>query len=103
MLKFVYITVSNKTEARKIASVLLEEHLAACVNIIDGVESMYWWDGKIQNDKEVIIIAKTTRTKVPTLITAVEEIHSYDVPCVEILSVENSSQEFSRWVEEETR
>ena len=58
-----YITVGNKEEARKIASVLLEERLVACTNLFDGVESRYWWEGKIATDREVVLIAKTRAAK----------------------------------------
>lgn len=102
-IKFIYITVSSKTEARKIAMVLLEERLAACVNIIPQVQSMYWWEGKIQEAGEVIMIAKTRESLVQDLMDTVEELHSYDVPCIEVLDVETGATEFLRWVEEETR
>ena len=103
MLKFVYITVGSKTEARQIAKALLDERLAACVNIIPGVDSMFWWEGKIQEEAEVVMIAKTKASLVQDLIDTVEELHSYDVPCIEVLNVEIAGAEYESWVEEETR
>ena len=102
MLKFIYITVGSKAEAREIGKALLEERLAACVNIIPGVESMFWRQGKIQEESEVILIVKTKESLVQDVIDTVEELHSYDVPCIEVLDVETGSEEYMRWVENST-
>ena len=59
--RLIYITTKDKDEARTIGNVLLEKRLVACVNIFDGLESMYWWDGAIQRDQEVLLLAKTHR------------------------------------------
>ena len=58
-LRFVYITTENSEEARRIGRTLVEERLAACVNILDGMLSIYWWEGEIQDDRETVLIAKT--------------------------------------------
>ncbi len=58
---FSYIVCKNKAEAKKIGKVLLQERLAACVNILDNMQSMYWWKGKIEEANETVLIAKTTK------------------------------------------
>lgn len=81
-LRIVYITTENREEARKIGSALVEKKLVACVNIIDGMESMYRWKGKVESDNECILIAKTTKAHVDELTNVVKEVHSYEVPCI---------------------
>ncbi len=81
-MRLIYITTSGKEEAKKIGAELVANKLCACVNIIDGMESMYWWKGKVETDKECILIAKTAKHNVEELTEKVKEIHSYEVPCV---------------------
>jgi len=64
-IRFVYMTMSDLQEARKIGRALLEKRLVACVNMFNGMQSMYWWDGAIEEDQEVVLIAKTIREKIP--------------------------------------
>lgn len=90
-LRFIYITTENRDEARKIGNVLVSEKLAACVNIIDGMESIYTWEDSIKSGTECILIAKTTYSNVERLTQRVKEIHSYDVPCV--VSINLAEQE----------
>ena len=97
-LIFSYIVCKNKTEAKKIGKVLLQEKLAACANIFDNMESMYWWKGKIQNDKETVLIAKTTKKLFPKLSKKVRSIHSYSVPCILQLEVKDGNKEYVDWL-----
>ena len=73
-LNLVYITTKDKNEARRIGKELVKTRLAACVNIIDNMNSMYWWEGKIQDDQEVILIAKTRQSLVKKLIKKVNQL-----------------------------
>lgn len=100
---FVYITTKNKAEARKIGNTLLGERLAACVNIIDDAESLYWWKGKIQNDKEAILIAKTKESLARDLVKKVKEIHSYSLPDIVVLPILGGSREYLSWIGKETK
>jgi periplasmic divalent cation tolerance protein len=102
-INFIYITAGNRDEARVIGKALVSERLAACVNIIDNINSMYWWQGEIQDDREVILIAKTKESLVPELIEKVKTIHSYDCPCVVSLPIVDGNKEFLEWVAEETK
>ena len=95
---FVYITCKNKSEAKKIGKILLREKLAACVNIFDKMESMYWWKGKIQSDSETVLIAKTEKKLFPALSREVKAIHSYNVPCILRMEVKDGNQEYINWL-----
>ena len=99
----VYITTENMDEAKNVGRILLEERLAAGVNIIDHVHSMYWWEGEIQDDREVVLIAKTRESLIPDLTEKVKSIHSYDCPCIVSLPILDGSQAFLDWVLEETK
>lgn len=104
-LRFVYITTKNHKEAKKIGSALVEEKLAACANIIDNMESIYEWKGKIETDSECILIAKTTYGNISDLRKRVKELHSYDVPCVISinLSEQEGNEEYLDWLENTVR
>jgi len=101
--RMIYITTKNKEEARTIGQELVKNRLAACVNIIETMSSIYWWQGQIQDDQEAILIAKTTEEKAPALIDKVISLHSYEVPCVLALPILSGNQEFLSWIEKETQ
>jgi periplasmic divalent cation tolerance protein len=100
---FAYITAKDLAEAEKIGQVLVGERLAACVNILDGMLSMYWWQGQLEKSKEVVIIAKTREELKESLLERVKEIHSYDCPCVVFLPVQGGNKEFLDWINAETQ
>ena len=102
-VNFIYITVGSVEEARTIGNKLVSDRLAACVNIIDNVSSMYWWKGEIQDDKEVILIAKTKESLVPELVEKVRSMHSYSCPCIVSLPILDGNKAFLNWVVEETK
>ncbi len=95
---FLYMTVGSKEEARKIGKELVTARLVACVNILDNMNSFYMWDGEIQDDTEVVMIAKTTEDRVPDLIEKVKSLHSYDCPCIVSLHVAGGHQPFLEWI-----
>jgi periplasmic divalent cation tolerance protein len=100
-VNLVYMTAEDKAEAKKIGSVLVESKLAACVNIIDNMNSMYVWEGKVQDDNEAILIAKTTEARLPQLIEKVKSLHSYDCPCILSIPVSGGNTEFINWIADE--
>jgi len=102
-LNIIYITTKDKDEARRIGKELVETRLAACVNIIDNMNSMYWWDGKIQDDSEAILIAKTKENLVPELVEKTRQMHSYSCPCIVVLPILGGNAKFLEWIEEETK
>jgi periplasmic divalent cation tolerance protein len=99
----VFVTTSSKTEARRIARGVLSQRLAACVNILSGVESHYWWQGKLERSKECLLVMKTKRSAVPRLTNAVRKLHSYDVPEIIVLRVQAGSKEYLKWISESVR
>jgi len=99
----VYMTAGGLEEARRIGRELVEARLAACVNILDGMNSFYWWEGKVQDERETVLIAKTKAGLVPSLIEKVKSLHSYTVPCIVSLPILEGYAPFLEWVNEETR
>lgn len=94
----VYMTAGDMAEARRIGRALVEERLAACVNIIDGMQSIYRWEGKLAEGAEVVMIAKTVASKVPQLVARVEALHSYDCCCVLAFPVADGNSPFLDWI-----
>ena len=101
-VRLVYMTAGSTDEARKIGRALVESNLAACVNIIDNMNSLYLWEGKLQDDPEIIVIAKTTSQRVPALIDKVKALHSYECPCVLSVAIDTGNPEFMAWIRSET-
>ena len=102
MFVSIYVTTKDRKEARKIASFLVKSRLVACANTFP-VESTYWWNKKIQNEKEYAIIAKTQKKNVKKLIAAVKRIHSYSVPCIVSWPIGDANEDFLKWVKKETQ
>lgn len=98
----VYSTFPNRQEALSAAQQLVEKRLAACVNLHDGVTSIYRWQGAIQQEKEVVFIAKTQQKKVSAAIDALKQLHSYEVPCIVAYPVGEGLPAFLQWVADET-
>lgn len=98
----VYITTQDKHEAQKIGKDLVQSRLAACCNILAPMTSMYWWEGKVQEDEEAVLIVKTTKTQLDPLIQRVLALHSYDEPCVVCLPIEHGSKTYLDWIAQET-
>ncbi len=99
----VYMTAGSVPEARRLAQALLEARLAACVNILGPIQSLYWWKGAVCSGREVALLAKTTAGKLDALIRKVRAVHSYDVPCVVALPITKGNPEFLAWIEKETQ
>lgn len=104
-LRLIYITTKDKDEARNIGRKLVEEKLAACVNIVDGMESIYRWEGEIVEEQEAILIAKTPYHNVHDLTDRVKELHSYDCPCIISLQFaeQEGNEEYQKWILENSR
>lgn len=100
---FVYMTAGSADEAGRIGEALVEEGLAACVNVIDGMKSIYRWQGAIQRDGETVLIAKTAKDRVDALTERVRSLHSYDCPCVIALPIDGGNPAFLSWVTEQVK
>lgn len=98
----IYITVKNAQEAEAIGSALVEKRLVACVNIIDNMKSIYRWKGAIERENEAVLIAKTKESLVEKVISAVKELHSYEVPCIEAIPIVNGNPAYLQWIRDET-
>jgi len=98
----VLITAPSEEEAAKIARALVEERLAACANIVKHIRSVYRWEGKIEDDPEVLMVVKTREALFDALEKRVRELHSYSVPEVIALPIVQGSEAYLKWLEEET-
>ncbi len=99
--RWVYITVGNPEEAKEIGKALVESKTVACVNILHDMHSIYIWEGKLQEDVETVLIAKTTQEKMPQVIEKVKALHSYECPCIISLPIKEGHDPFLKWIEEQ--
>jgi periplasmic divalent cation tolerance protein len=98
--RLVLTTAESQNQARRIADVLIERKLAACVNIVPGVQSIYRWKGKAEEAEEWFLWIKTTAGASERVYEAIKELHSYEMPECLCLAVEGGSSEYLRWIEE---
>lgn len=99
----VYTLFADEAEAERIGRSLVEERLAACINIIPGVRSIYRWEGAVETASEAAAILKTTHERADALITRIVELHSYDVPCVVSWPIDKVTADYADWVEDSVR
>lgn len=96
----VLITVPNTEEASRIADALVGSRLAACVNIVSGIESVYRWEGKVTRDSETLMIIKTTGERYAELEQQIKTLHSYTTPEVVAISIERGAEDYLKWLGE---
>ncbi|CAO3375097.1 divalent-cation tolerance protein CutA [Azospirillum argentinense] len=99
---FAYIIAGSRDEARRIGRALVEERLAACANIIDGMTSIYRWQDAIEEAEETVLIAKTRAELFDRLVARVGELHGYEVPCVVELKVGRGNPAYLDWLRDGT-
>jgi periplasmic divalent cation tolerance protein len=92
------VTAPNRSTARKLAHLALEARLVACANLVPGIESHYWWQGRLERSSEVLILFKTTRRKVPALEKAILAAHPYDTPEFVVLALNSGSKRYLAWI-----
>ena len=97
----VLITAGSQEEADCVAHALVSEMLAACVNVIPGVTSVYRWEGEVQRDQEWLLVAKSSCDVLDALVQRVQELHSYDVPEIIALTLTGGSEAYLRWIDQE--
>jgi len=100
--RIVLSTAGSEEEARKIAHELVERQLAACVNIVPQIESVYRWQGKIESSREWLLLIKTTAEQFEKVRDAIRELHSYDLPECIAVAIVDGSPEYLRWLADPT-
>lgn len=100
---FVYTTYPSIVEAEAAGRALVERRLAACVNILPGMVSFYWWQGKIDRGDEVVMIVKTRGSLAEPVRAAVKEMHSYTTPAILVLPIESVDPAYHAWIVNETK
>ena len=96
----VFVTVKSKKEAKKITNMLLKNKLAACVNAVPGIASAYWWKGKIERAKELLLIIKTKKALFKKLTLEVKKVHSYEVPEIISLPLNGGESKYLKWIDQ---
>jgi len=97
-LVFGYVTFSSEREATKIGRAIIEENIAACVNLIGKIKSMYKWKDEIESDEEYAMIVKTTKSNKEDVKNNILNLHSYDTPCIVFFESESYSEGFYNWI-----
>ncbi len=100
MYVVIFVTAAGKKEAELIGATLVKERLAACANIIGGVRSLFWWEGKIDCAKEELLIIKSKKSKLPAIIKRVRSLHSYKVPEIIALPIIGGNRSYLKWLDE---
>ena len=101
--KLVISTAGSREEASRIASALVEDRLAACVNIAGPIESVYRWQGKVERSHEFLMLVKTTSQQSEAVAKRIRELHSYELPEVIEVSVDGGSGEYLKWIADSVR
>lgn len=101
-ITLLYVTCSNIEEAELIASTLLEKRLIACANILSGMQSLYRWEGKVEQSTETVMIVKTTQDNASATHNAIVELHSYECPCILEIPVSGGHEPFLTWLQEQS-
>lgn len=96
-------TVGTQEDATRLARLLVEERLAACVNVVPGVQSVYWWEGRVNVDGELLLVVKTTAAMVDALQARLAEVHPYEVPEFVVLEPERLSPQYRQWLVDSVR
>ncbi len=96
--RLIISTVSSEEQAERIAKHLVENNFAACVNIVPGLTSFYYWEGKLQRDSELLLLIKTTKEMEETVIQEIKKVHPYNVPEILSFNVENGLEEYINWM-----
>ena len=99
----ILITVSRRQEAQRIAKALVGKKIAACVNAVPGVASIFFWKGRVERARETLLVVKTRKEKLSRLIKLVTGLHSYEVPEIIALPIVGGHKPYLRWIDESVR
>lgn len=95
----VFVTASSEEEAYRIGQRLVKDKLAACITLLPGVRSLFWWEGKVAEERETLMILKTRGALFPDLVRTVKALHSYQVPEIIALPVKKGSTDYLAWIQ----
>lgn len=98
-----FITTANAEEAQRIAALLLKERKAACINIVPGISSLFWWQGKLDSAQENLLIVKSKASVLDAIVNLVKEHHSYDVPEIIALPIIGGNPDYLDWIGKEVK
>jgi len=99
----VLVTASDVNEAQRIANTLLERRLAACVNIVPGVQSLFWWEGRVDGAEEALMLVKSRIDLLEELMETVKKLHSYQVPEIVAVTIHGGSKDYLKWLDSTLR
>lgn len=99
----IFVTCADKEQAEKIAQSLIKKKEAACVNVIAGIESIFWWEGRVESADEVLLVIKSKKSKLNQIIVTVKSLHSYEVPEIIALPVIAGDEKYLKWVDDSIR
>jgi periplasmic divalent cation tolerance protein len=99
---FAYVTARDREEALRIGRALVEERLAACANVLDGMTSVYRWEGRMEESAEAVLLVKSEAERAQAIVARVRELHSYSVPCVAIWPVPEGNPPYLDWIRKES-
>jgi periplasmic divalent cation tolerance protein len=99
----IFITASSDDEAQRITKLLLEQRKVACINIVSGVDSRFWWKGKIDSARESLLVIKTRASVFQKVMELVKTIHSYEVPEIIALPIIDGNDDYLKWIDAEVK
>ena len=97
------VTTKDMEEAGKISQKLVDEKLVACVNIVKEVRSLFWWQGKVDQAQEALMVIKTRKSHFAQIVDAVKSAHSYEVPEIIALPIIDGNQDYLKWIDESVK
>ncbi len=97
-----YITVPNREDGLRIGKALLETRLAACINLLDGMHAVYWWQGALEETQECVLLVKSSAARQDAITAKVRELHGYAVPCVVFWPLTGGNPDYLAWIEKES-
>ena len=103
MYIIVFVTAANKQEAEKIAAKLISQKAAACVNIVNNLKSLFWWEGKIDSAQESLLVVKSKKSKFKAIVKLVKSLHSYEVPEIIAFPIVAGDEQYLKWIDESLR
>ena len=101
--RLIYVTAPDRATADDLARTIVGERLAACANILGPITSVYWWDGKINEEGEIALIFKTMASNLPALSRRISQLHPYQCPCIVALAIDGGHPAFLDWIAAEIR